>query len=641
LWGYAGEIMSRNTNLAILAHVDAGKTTLSERILFASKEISTTGEVDDGLATMDYLADEKERGITIETGVHSFFWKKRKFSLLDTPGHIDFSVEVDQALMASDFGVLVLSSVRGVETQSFAGWEKLDYFKLPRFVFINKLDSAPDLLDNMLLETEEAFGKNMLVLSWPIFEEGRIIGSGDALSGKMICHDGNGREQLIQDLPQAEHSQWQLYYKEIVECASAFNDEVMENYLEGEEIPVARLVEALGPAFDSEEYLFCYCGSALKNCGVRQLITGFSLFSRAKTHPAEQMGSVLQYRRVPGFEGVYIFHNFHSLSFEDWPQGWDAYALRAQEVEKISSLEENELYMLDIRENVYEPGDVLNASGDVLKNVWEGEYLSLVHCQLELKRAEDMDALGDALKTLAKADPSLKVEYRSETGCWIIFCVGEVHRDVVLSRLKREFQLDVLAGEPRAQCIEKLNCDLSPQKIEAHTPLASLSFSAELKVLESESVRVIMPHGTKDIWNQVVESSIEELAEMGVRGQGALTGFAFCINELRIKDECPPGLLKKMVYDFFKLHVSEKMVGVYEPLMHLDISVGDEYCGRILADIESRGGKIRLLDSDGLKTKIFSEIPLQKVFGYSIIVRSISKGTASYALRIKEYRKIS
>lgn len=298
-------------NIAILAHVDAGKTTLSERILFAAGEVRRPGKVEEGLATMDYLPEEKERGITIESGVAHFEWKNTWFNFIDTPGHVDFGAEVDMALTAVEGAVLVVSAASGVETQTVAAFKKLREAGVPTILFVNKLDNPDYSLDETLINIEEILGVRPVLMTIPEYKDGQMCSIQDVLSKSRLVHDENG-EEIVADgssvLSYSERSTsheveessevlLQKHYKEACEFASNFDDEVLEMALENKPVPPKVLLRGLKGLAASDDYALCYAGSAMAGFGVRSLLTALTFFlPEVPKFPEGNLGQVIRLR---------------------------------------------------------------------------------------------------------------------------------------------------------------------------------------------------------------------------------------------------------------------------------------------------------------------------------------------------------
>ena len=301
-------------NIAILAHVDAGKTTLSERILFTAGEVRRPGKVEEGLATMDYMPEEKERGITIESGVAHFEWKNTWFNFIDTPGHVDFGAEVDMALTAVEGAVLVVSAASGVETQTVAAYRKLREAGVRTILFVNKLDNPDYSLDETLINIEEVLGVRPVLMTLPEYRDGRMTGVLDVLSQSRLSHSESGSEEIDDgwnvDDGWDNSAELKKHYAEAVEFASSFDDEVLKLAMEGKRVPPKLLLRGLRELVKSDDYALCYAGSAMEGYGVRSLITALTFFLPEPPEFAEgELGQVIRLRHFKGVGEISLFRS--------------------------------------------------------------------------------------------------------------------------------------------------------------------------------------------------------------------------------------------------------------------------------------------------------------------------------------------
>ena len=339
-------------NIAILAHVDAGKTTLSERILFAAGEIHRPGRVEDGLATMDYMPEEKERGITIESGVAHFEWKNTWFNFIDTPGHVDFGAEVDMALTAVEGAVLVVSAASGVETQTLASFRKLRESRVRTILFVNKLDNPDYSLDETLINIEETLGVRPVLMSVPQFKNGKMCSMLDVLSQSRLVHSESGAEVLDDgwesDAGAAEErALLKKYYDEAVEFASNFDDEILSLALENKPVPPKMLLRGLKSLAASDEYVICYAGSALEGFGIRSLVTALSFFlPEVPTFGENELGQVVRLRHFRGVGEISLFRSHVDLLHRDWPAGFEFSRLKANMLLPVDEIRSGDIYAM-------------------------------------------------------------------------------------------------------------------------------------------------------------------------------------------------------------------------------------------------------------------------------------------------------
>lgn len=634
-------------NIAILAHVDAGKTTLSERILFTAGEIGRPGNVEEGLATMDYLPEEKARGITIEAGVAHFEWRNIWFNFIDTPGHIDFGAEVDMALSAVDGAVLVVSAANGVETQTMTAWNKLRAAGVRTLLFINKLDNKDYSLDEVLLDVEERLGVRPLLLSLPEYTKGEMSSVVDVISQTRLKHNEDGREEAVPLNSKKTSSEALKYYKEAVEFASLFDDPILEQALKGENISPKDLIRGLENLAKSDEYVLCYAGSALENFGVRSLMTGLSFFlpSPPSFHK-KALGQVVRLRYFRGYGEISLFRSMCNLQSSKWPLGFSFYRMKANMLVPEEVIREGDIYAMKSEEKM-ELGNYLGKDGKTFTLETEepirNKYQPLLQTQIECLKIEDYNHIEESLQILSRMDPSFKLARHHEGGYWILHTVGEVQLDVLLARLKREFHCDVRAGEPEVQWQERLVHKVGPieNSFQVGPHKVSVSLSAE-PLLDSESDIRLRADFLEEAPREIlagVRSALLETAEVGFLGKGSLVGVLFEIHSLEYTQDVNISMIKKACSDAVSMLFKKASIVLYEPYMALHLECPVEFAGVVTNDIQSRQGKIKEIAGDGKTHSLEAEVPLKEIFGYSTAVRSISKGTAIYDLHLVGFKK--
>lgn len=644
---FAKETMQPIRNIAILAHVDAGKTTLSERILFTAGEVRLPGNVEDGLATMDYLPEERERGITIESGVAHFEWRGIWFNFIDTPGHVDFGAEVDMALSAVDGAVLVVSAVDGVETQTLSAWKKLRSSGVRTIVFINKLDNPASSLDETLIAIEEYLGARPVLLSVPEFGktrgERKIRSELDIVSGtRLVLSDGREEPEAIGDA--TAKSKWESAYAEAVEAASEFDDEILSLALDGRSVPPKMLVCGLRALAASDKYVLCYAGSAKENFGVRSLMTGLSFFLPDPPKFGKKLlGEVIRLRHFQGSGEVALFRGMANLERAKWPEGFEFFRLKASVLEPVPRILAGDIYALRSAQEL-SLGERISIDGSVEKgNVLPKRYDSLLQTHLECAHAEDFSSVERNLRLLCRMDPSVKMTPHPEAGFWVLHTVGEVQLEVILERLKREFGCDVRAGNPDVLWQERLNDSLSPVENSFCAGPYSVKLSLAAKRLPETLTEVSLAGSAlKGLSPDVfagLRSAISECASIGVLGKGALVGIEFLIDEFSATENTPVPMIKKACSDAMEKLVRPSDICLYEPYMELSLECPAEYAGLLGGDILAREGKIVSVGGNGVLHSFVAELPLRKLFGYATAVRSGCKGRAEYSLRLLEYRR--
>ena len=634
-------------NIAILAHVDAGKTTLSERILFTAGEVSLPGNVEDGLATMDYLPEERKRGITIESGVAHFEWRGIWFNFIDTPGHVDFGAEVDMALSAVDGAVLVISATDGVETQTLSAWKKLRENGVRTIVFINKLDNSASSLDETLIAVEEYLGARPVQLSVPEFAEVRgerkVRSELDVVSGmRLVLSDGREEPEAIGNA--ASREKWKSAYAEAVEAASEFDDEVLSLALEGKSVPPKSLVRGLKALAASDKYVLCYAGSARENFGVRSLMTGLSFFlPDSPKFEKRLLGEVIRLRHFQGSGEISLFRCMANLERAKWPEGFEFFRLKASALKPVPRILAGDIYALRSPQEL-SLGDRISLGGEVLERSESVKrYDSLLQTHVECVRPEDYSAVEKNLNLLCRMDPSVRVTPHPEAGFWVLHTVGEVQLEVILERLKREFGCDVRAGNPDVLWRERLKGSLSPVENSFQAGPFSVKLSLSAQRLPEDATDVSLAgsalNGLSPDVLAGLRSAISESAAVGILGKGSLVGVEFSLESFSASENAPVPMIKKACSDAVAKLVRTADICLYEPYMELSLECPAEYAGLLGGDILAREGKIVSVSGNGVLHSLVAELPLRKLFGYATAVRSGCKGRAEYSMRFLEYRR--
>lgn len=652
-------------NIAILAHVDAGKTTLSERILFAAGEVRRPGKVEEGLATMDYLPEEKDRGITIESGVAHFEWKNTWFNFIDTPGHVDFGAEVDTALTAVEGAVLVVSAASGVETQTVAAFRKLREAGVRTILFVNKLDNPDYSLDETLINIEEVLGVRPVLMTLPEYSGGKMTGVLDVLSRSRLVHSESGEEVVDDSWPQAGEvsgstAKLDKHYSEAVEFASNFDDEVLGLALEGKPVPPKMLLRALRELAKSDDYALCYAGSAMEGFGVRSLVTALSFFLPDAPEFAEgELGQVIRLRHFKGVGEISLFRSHADMERKEWPAGFEFSRLKANLLQPVDEIRSGDIYAMrspfetELGQIIYSDGSVTgrlspDAGGDGAADPADAarpsirdRYQPLLQTRIECLGSEDYLHVEKSLNTLSRMDPSFRVQ-KDDGGFWYLHTVGEVQLDVLLARLKREFGCEVRAGAPEVRWQERLchavgpvenTFQLGPHKISIKLSATPLEGDAHDIRLSAEFLET----APREILAGV-RSALLESTEVGVLGKGALVGVRFEVHEFTWTEGALPPMIKKACADAVVKLIKPADVQLYEPIMELSLECPVNFAGLVTGDIQSRDGKVKEIGGDGRTHFLKADVPLRNIFGYATGVRSISKGTALYSMKLLGYR---
>ena len=639
-------------NIAILAHVDAGKTTLSERILFAAGEVRRPGKVEEGLATMDYMPEEKERGITIESGVAHFEWKNTWFNFIDTPGHVDFGAEVDMALSAVEGAVLVVSAASGVETQTVAAYKKLREAGVRTILFVNKLDNPDYSLDETLINIEEVLGVRPVLMALPEYKSGKIESTLDVLSKSRLIHSESGEEVVDDSWPQVGEvsdatEKLKKHYAEAVEFASNFDDEVLTLAMEGKPVPPKVLLRGLKELAQSNDYALCYAGSAMDGFGVRSLITALTFFlPDVPDFGSEELGQVIRLRHFKGIGEISLFRSHANMERKVWPTGFEFSRLKANLLQPVEEIRSGDIYAMRAPFET-ELGQVISLDGTIPTCEEESQssirdrYQPLLQTRVECIGAEDFFHVEKSLNTLSRMDPSFRVQ-KDDGGFWYLHTVGEVQLDVLLARLKREFGCEVKAGSPEVRWQERLCREVGPVENTFQLGPHKISIKLSATPLEGDAhdIRLsaeFLENAPREILAGV-RSALLESTEIGVLGKGALVGVCFEVHEFTWTEGALPPMIKKACGDAVVKLIKPADVKLYEPIMELSLECPVNFAGLVTGDIQSRDGKVKEIGGDGKTHFLKADIPLRKIFGYATGVRSISKGTALYSMKLLGYR---
>ena len=647
-------------NIAILAHVDAGKTTLSERILFTAGEVRRPGRVEEGLATMDYLPEEKDRGITIESGVAHFEWKDTWFNFIDTPGHVDFGAEVDTALTAVEGAILVVSAASGVETQTVSAFKKLREAGVRTILFVNKLDNPDYSLDETLINIEEVLGVRPVLMTLPEYRDGKMTGVLDVLSKSRLEHSATGEEVVdegwnVDDGWDQAHD-LKKHYAEAVEFASNFDDEILKLAMEGKTVPPKMLLRGLKALAASDNYALCYAGSAMEGFGVRSLVTALTFFlPEVPAFDKGELGQVIRLRYFKGVGEISIFRSHTDLERKAWPAGFEFSRLKANLLVPVDEIRSGDIYAMRTPFET-ELGEILKVTpegrSDPIPQSDQGErphaslrdkYQPLLQTRVECLGSEDFLHVDKSLNMLGRMDPSFRVQ-KDDGGFWYLHTVGEVQLDVLLSRLKREFGCEVKAGSPEVRWQERLCREVGPVENSFQLGPHKISIKLSATPLEGDAhdIRLsaeFLETAPREILAGV-RSALLESAEVGILGKGALVGVRFEVHEFTWTEGALPPMIKKACADAVIKLIKPADVELYEPIMELSLECPVNFAGLVTGDIQARDGKVKEIGGDGKTHFLKAEVPLRKIFGYATGVRSISKGTALYSMKLLGYRPI-
>ena len=671
--------ISKIRNIGIIAHIDAGKTTVTERILFYTGKSYKIGEVHDGEAVMDWMQDEQDRGITITSAVTTCEWKGSVIQIIDTPGHVDFTVEVERALRVLDGAIGVFCAVSGVEPQSETVWRQADRYSVPRMAFINKMDRiGADFyaaVDSMI----EKLGANPVVIQLPIGAEDRFRGVIDLINMQQICwdDDSQGAEFIISDIDPELEEQALEYREKLLEAISEQDDDIMERYLSEEEILSADLIKAIRCATIERKIVPVLCGSALKNKGIQPLLDAVELFLPSPkdvppikgVHPeTEEEFIFLPEKSAPlaalifkvsMIEGRKLsFARIYSGKIESGSEVFNPVLNKTEKLSRLLKMHANK------RERIDEAsaGDIIGIVG--LKDSGTGDTLCSQKFPLFLERMEyedpvisiaiepkthsDQEKIDSVLEKFIIEDPTLKVSRDEETGQTILAGMGELHLEIIISRMFKEFNTKVNVGSPQVVYREVIT---SPAKGEAvfDREITGKAHYAKVAICLTPLERgkgvvftsKVTPEQIPDQYVAAIETSVRESLEGGF-----LKGYPLVDVGIVLEDGgSEEGRASELAFSVCasmacKNALNIASMALLEPIMSVEVFVPDNYMGDAISDLNSRGGKVESINPKAGIQVIKAMAPLSKMFGYSTALRSATQGRGTFTMQFSAFDRV-
>ena len=667
-------------NIGIMAHIDAGKTTTTERVLYYTGKSHKIGEVHDGAATMDWMEQEQERGITITSAATTAFWKDKRINIIDTPGHVDFTIEVERSLRVLDGAVALLDANQGVEPQTETVWRQADKYHVPRMIFVNKMDKiGADFF--MSLETiKERLGANPIVLQLPIGSESDFAGIVDLVRMKAVVWDDEslGATFHDEDIPADLQDKAQEYHEALVEQAVELDEEAMEAYLEGKEIPEEKLKQLIRKGTCTLEFVPILCGSAFKNKGVQPLLDAVVDYlpspldvppikaidvktEQEVDRPASDDAplSMLAFKIMNDpFVGSLTFCRVYSGTVESGQTLANTVKDKKERIGRMLLMHSN--HREDIKDAY--AGDIVAIAG--LKDVTTGDTLCdpakpvilermefpdpVIEVAVEPKTKSDQEKLGVALNRLAQEDPSFRVTVDHESGQTIIKGMGELHLDIIVDRMKREFKVEANVGAPQVAYRETItkpaNVDYTHKKqtggsgqfarvkMEIEPAEAGEGFIFENKVVGGNVPKEFIPG---------VEKGVQSVIDSGI-----LAGFPILDVKCTLVDGASHDVDSSvMAFEIasraaFREAAQKAAPKLLEPIMKVEVVTPEEYVGGIIGDLTSRRGQVRGQEPRGNATVINAMVPLANMFGYVNTLRSMSQGRAQFTMQFDSYAQV-
>ncbi len=666
-------------NFGVMAHIDAGKTTVTERILFYSGRIHRTGEVHEGAATMDHMKEEQERGITITSAATHTLWKGCEFNIIDTPGHVDFTAEVERSLRVLDGAVAVFDAQAGVEPQSETVWRQANRYNVPRICFLNKMDKAGADFDMAVESIRERLGANAYPIQYPIGQAQDFRGLISVLENKAILYDeaSQGRRWHEAPVPDELREKVDELRLAIVEAAASTDDALLERYLAGEELHRVDLLPAIRKGVLDGSIVPVLCGSALRNKGVQRLMDAVCYFlpcplditaiqgedpktgEAIERHPEDDEPlSALAFKTVADKNGDLYFVRVYSGKLEQGMQVWNAVRRKRERVGRLMLMHAAEREAVD----VLHAGQIGAVVG--FKDTYTGDTLctkdapillesmtfpeTVISMAIHPKSRGDRDKLGEALTRLAKEDPTFQAYTDQETGDTIISGMGELHLEVLVSRLLHEFRLACEVGRPKVayrQTIKKA-CDIEGRHVKQSGGRGQFAVSRVKIEIHDETENTF----ESTIVGGAIPKEYIKPVEQGLTWgceEGYPLGFPFVKLHFNLYDgkhhevDSSEMAFKESGRLVMRNAVAKVGVDILEPWMNVMITAPEANLGDVLGSISQRRGQVdRTEKGSGDAMRIYGHVPLAEMFKYAEVLRGLSQGRGVYTMEPYEYRAV-
>jgi elongation factor G len=672
--------LERTRNIGIIAHIDAGKTTVTERILFYTKKIYKIGETHEGAATMDWMEQEQERGITITAAATTCFWHDHRINLIDTPGHVDFTVEVERSLRVLDGAVVVFDGVAGVEPQSETVWRQADKYHVPRFCFVNKLDRTGADFWHVVETIKNRLGVTAVPLQVPMGIEDQFRGVIDLINMKAITYGNDLGDQIeVGDIPaefQAKADEWR---EKMIEALADLDDDIAHKYLEAEEIGADELRRALRAGTLAYRIVPVLCGSALKNKGVQPMLDAVidylpsPLDVPAVSGTDPRSGEELTRETDPGapfsalafkiaadpFVGKLAFFRVYSGTLKTGSYVYNSTKGTKERVGRILQMHANHREEID----QVSAGDIAAAVG--LKNTTTGDTLTeegkpivlesitfpepVIELAVEPKTKADQDKMAVALQRLAEEDPTFRVHTDQESSQTRIAGMGELHLEVLVDRMLREFKVQANVGRPQVSYREAIRRSVPKaegrfvrqtggkgQYGHAVLTLEPLERGAGFE-WESKVVGGAVP---REYWRAIEEGVKDALAGGVVAGYPVIDVKATLIDGSFHEVDSSEMAFKIAGSMAAKDGVAKADPAILEPVMKVEVTTPDEFMGDVIGNLNARRGQIDGIDERGSSRMIRAHVPLAEMFGYATELRSMTQGRATYSMEFGRYAEV-
>ena len=670
--------LEKTRNIGIMAHIDAGKTTTTERILFYTGRTHKIGEVHDGAATMDWMVQEQERGITITSAATTCHWLGNRINIIDTPGHVDFTVEVERSLRVLDGAVLVLAAKGGVQPQSETVWRQADKYQVPRMAYVNKMDITGADFYGCVEQIKSRLGANPVPVQLPIGAEDNFQGIVDLIKMRAFIHkDDLGKDIEERDIPEDMKADAEKYRSEMIEAAAEQDDELMMKYLDGEELTADEIKAGLRKGTIANTLVPVTCGSSYKNKGVQELLNAIVDYMpspldipaikgvdedgnevESKTDDNEPFAALAFKIMTDPYVGKLCFFRVYSGTCDTGTTILNATKNKKDRIGRILLMHANHRQDID---KVY-AGDIAAAVG--LKDVSTGDTLCdpdhpvilesmefpepVIDIAIEPKDKANGEKMGIALAKLAEEDPTFKAYTNQETGQTIIAGMGELHLDIIVDRLKREFKVECNVGKPQVAYKETIRNKVKVQgkfirQSGGKGQYGDVWFEMEPlepgKGIEFESK--IVGGAVPKEYIKPIEQGMREAAESGILAGYPVIDFKVSLVDGSYHEVDSSEMAFKIAASMaFKEGCKQAKSVILEPIMKVEITVPEEYMGDVIGDINARRGRMEGMEARSGNQIIRGFIPLSEMFGYATDLRSKTQGRGTYSMEPSHYEEV-
>ncbi|MBE2318026.1 elongation factor G [Solirubrobacter sp. CPCC 204708] len=674
--------LEKTRNIGIMAHIDAGKTTTTERILYYTGRSHKLGEVHEGAATMDWMEQEQERGITITSAATTCEWADHRINIIDTPGHVDFTVEVERSLRVLDGAVALFDSVAGVEPQSETVWRQADKYAVPRIAYINKMDRIGADFERGVQTMIDRLGAHPVPIQLPIGAEGDFQGIIDLVEMKaVIYNDDLGKDVSVTDIPGELADEAAQAREHLLEEVSHYDDDLVEMILEEAEIPAPRLVEAIRKATLSSQITPVLCGSSFKNKGVQPLLDaviaylpspldveavkgmepvkgGEDVEAERKADDGEPFSALAFKIMADPYVGKLTYFRVYSGKLEAGSRVLNVNSGRTERIGRILMMHAND------REDVSEvyAGDIAAAVG--IKQVVTGDTLAapdkpikleamtfddpVISVAIEPKTKSDQEKMSVALGRLAEEDPTFQVRTNEETGQTEISGMGELHLEVLVDRMMREYKVEANVGRPQVSYRETVRG--TAEKVEGrHVRQTGGSGQYGIVYINIEPA----PGEGFDFVNKIkggsiptefipaIEKGVEEALETGVRAGYPVVDVRVTLVDGKFHETDSSEIAFKIAGSLaFKEAARRAKPTLLEPIFSVEVVTPEEYMGDVIGDINRRRGRVNGMEPRGNAQVVSAHVPLSEMFGYATDVRTMSQGRATYTMQFDKYEEV-